>query len=294
MPGKRLSYDVIQLIYYNRQMGKSVIELSEMFSVTRKTIYNVLNRAENEGRLELKRGGGPKPKINKRTERIIIRKIMQNPQISTRKLARELEEECGVKVCHETIRQTILKNKYSSRVARKKPLLSAANIEKRFSFANTNVSHPTEYWDNVIFCDETKIMLYYNDGPTRVWRKPLKALERQNIIPTVKFGKMSIMIWGCISSKGVGDLAFIETTMDAQQYLDILKKHLVTSAMNFGFIRDNKPHFKFYQDNDPKHKSHIVRMWLLYNCGKVLDTPAQSPDLNPIENLWVYLKKKGG
>lgn len=57
-------------------MGKSVIELSEMFSVTRKTIYNVLNWAENEGRLELKRGGGPKPKINKRTERIIIRKIM--------------------------------------------------------------------------------------------------------------------------------------------------------------------------------------------------------------------------
>ena len=34
------------------------------------------------------------------------------------------------------------------------------------------------------------------------------------------------------------------------------------------------------------------RSWLLYNCTKVIDTPVQSPDINPIEKLWVHLKKK--
>lgn len=223
MPGKRLTYDVIQLIYYNHQLGASAQELSERFLVSRRTIYNVLHRAEKEGRLELKRGGGPTPKINTRTERLLLRKVDQNPKMSIRELAKELAEECDVVVSHETIRQTLLKHKYSSRSARKKPLLSAANVEKRLSFAVQNLLHPVDYWDDVIFCDETKIMLYYNDGPTRVWRKPLTSLENRNIIPTVKFGKMSIMVWGCISSKGVGDLAFIETTMDAPQYLSILK-----------------------------------------------------------------------
>lgn len=57
----------------------------------------------------------------------------------------------------------------------------------------------------------------------------------------------------------------------------------VEQRLSFRYIIDDKPHFKFYQDNDPKHKSHKVRMWLLYNCGKVEDTPGQSLDLNPIE-----------
>lgn len=292
MPGKRLPYNIIQLIYYNRQLEKSAEELSEMFSVSRRTIYNVINRAEKEGRLELKQRGGRKNKINKRAERLITRKVSQNPNISTRSLAAELKEELGVVVCHETVRQTLIRNKYSSRAARKKEILSAANVEKRLSFATLNVLHPNDYWDNVIFCDETKMMLYYNDGPSRVWRRPLTSLKQQNIIPTVKFGKMSIMIWGCISSQRVGNLAFIDSTMDAHQNLNILRTHLRISAQKFGFIRDNRPQFKFYQDNDPKHKSHMVRMWLLYNCGHVIDTPVQSPDLNPIENLWVYLKNQ--
>jgi len=246
-----------------------------MFSVSRKTVYNVFNRLKKENRLEPK-SGGRKTKISKRVDRLIMRKVIANPRISVRSLAQDIRQECDLVVPHKTVRQVILRHRYSSRVARKKPLLSEVNIEKRHSFAVSMMDHAEEYWDDVIFCDETKMMLYYNDGPSRVWRKLLSALEKQNIIPTIKFGKLSVMIWGCISSHGVGKLAFIESTMNAVQYLDILKSNLKASAKKFGLFSNNKPNFKFYQDNDPKHKECNVRNWLLYNCGKVIDTPPQS------------------
>ena len=106
----------------------------------------------------------------------------------------------------------------------------AQNVEKSLRFATEQVSFPPEYWDDVIFSDETKIMLYYHGGPQRVWHKSLAALENKNVLSkmlTVKFGKLSIMVGDCIFSKRVGVITIMNEIMTEKVYLDILKSVLI-------------------------------------------------------------------
>ncbi len=111
-----------------------------------------------------------------------------------------------------------------------------------------------------------------NQGP-RVWRKGGEAHSPSCMKSSVKFPQ-SVMIWGAMSSAGVGPLCFLKPTS-----LHPFTKKFWSTSCFFLLTSFLKMLISFSS-----------RIWHLPTLPKAPNS--NSPDLNPIENLWGIVKKK--
>ena len=103
---------------------------------------------------------------------------------------------------------------------------------------------------------------------------------------SVKFGEGPVMVFGMILTAGTGPLVRLHSKINATVYKEILKKHVpnLKTAINQPAVS--------MQDNAPCHTAKSVKTFLSEEDVTAMEWPAESPDMNPIENVWKLLNER--
>ena len=154
------------------------------------TVGNIIRKYKKYGdsTANLPWNGRPR-KINERTSRWINRNVQINPFITGSEIKTDLEG-AGINVSKDTICRALYRTGFHSRSPRKVPLLKTKHVKDRLKFVETYEKKGMQFWENVIWSDETKVELFGRN--TSVWRKNGTAFKKLNTIPTVKFGVVAL------------------------------------------------------------------------------------------------------
>ncbi|GFW62472.1 transposable element Tcb1 transposase [Trichonephila clavipes] len=237
-----------------------------------------------------KHSSGQKRKLTDRDKRVLTRIVARKRKQSLSQITSEVNSHLRNPISARAVQRELHASNLYGRVGIRKPLVTARHALQRRQWCRTHRQWTLQQWQQVIWSYKSTFTLFQTTGRVYVWRTPKEAFAPECIVPTVKHGGGSLMVWGAISWRGLGPLVTLHGKVKAAHYVNILRDQV------HPFVQTSFPgECPLYQDDNAHiHTAKIVQEWFAEHEGEVghLDRPSQSPDLNIIEHLRGYLESK--
>lgn len=266
------------------KMNLSNAEIARRLNISRRSVKRHLDREASSNNRYL---SGRKRCTTNREDRYIKSLVIRDPTKPSTNIA-QAASELNISISPRTIRRRLTNDfNLPARRPSKKPLLTEKQRLARIKFCNIHKDKSPDWWENVMFTDESTFQQVRSCGYNYIRRPPNRRYDPKFTIKTVKHPP-SIMCWGAITAKGRAGIAFLEKgkRLNSQGYMKILDEK-VKVHMNIHEVT------YFQQDSAPCHVSKVTKRWFVDNQVQLLENwPANSPDLNVIENCWSVMKSK--
>ena len=254
---------------------------TEGILTTRQTIKATITRWQKTGSVRDCPRSGPPQMVPEVHYRCIDDAMMNNDELTASDLKDILVKMFGADKVQYSVRTIArLRNDlgWTYTTAKYCQAIRDANKVRRLDWCTKRIEEK-EVFSDVIFTDESTVQLECHRRKCFRKRKMPRKLKYKHKHPP------KLHVWGGISKQGATQLVIFDGIMNATRYGDILKASLVP------FIRKNYPEsHRLYQDNDPKHTSRYIQRFFDMNKVNWWKSPAESPDLNPIEKVWGSMK----
>jgi transposase len=277
--GKTITSEERVHIAILKTAGKSLNQIAHAIGRSKKLVMNCVRRGcENSPE---KKGGRPK-KLSNRERRSIVR-LGSNNDIS----ARRIKDELDLEVSPRTVRNVLHENPNLKRMKMKqRPRLSDAQKAARLNWCRDHMQW-SDQWSSVLFSDERKFNLDGPDGYSFYWhdiRKEERIFSKRN------FGGGSLMVWLGLSKTMKSQLYVVEKSLNSEAYQFVLET--VMLPVYNQMVDSVGANAIFQQDKATCHGSHSTMQWLQEHHVVTLDWPANSPDLNIMENIWSIISRE--
>jgi len=277
-----------EIVGLRRSMSQRAI--GRELDIPHRTVSSFLQRFDIRHSMEnLPFPGGPR-KTSVSTDRYIV----HTAESETRIPLAELHVETNSNVSERTLHRRLLEAGIRKWKAVARPLLTKKHAAQRPKWARQHQQWTKGDWRKVVWSDECAVWKDSDPSGRWVFRRQDKREKymSRNIRGKTRDGRVSQMIWGCFMSNKIGSIALIDGIVKSNVYITVLTNKLVSfiDALNADGITD----IVFQQDNASSHVSKKTHEFLTNTASQhgfaVMDWPPNSPNMNPIENLYAHLK----